>query len=157
MERSSDHHDLATALAEVRPAPRDAFVQDLDERVAAGFPRRSRVSRFPLAGWIGRSPMRLASVGAAVALASIVVATALIASSGSGSRPIAIDSGPTTSRPSVQGPAGTPQVAAPESSGRMQYSEVVPFAAVAGSSGSSRAVSPSAVHSSEAESGAEVN
>src|SRR5436305_754009 len=155
MERSSNH-EIAAALAEARPAPRQAFMQELDQRVAAGFPRRSRFSRFPLAGLAGRigarSPMRLSFVGAAVALAAIAVATAVIANSGSEPRPVAIDSGPTTSHPSVQGSEGAPQVAAPESSGGVQYSEVIPFAAEIGSSGSSRAVSPPAVHSSETES-----
>jgi hypothetical protein len=163
MERSRDHDKIAAALAEARPTPRDAFAEELDERVAAGFPRRSRVSRSPLAGLAdriaARSPMRLSFAATAVALAAIAVATTLIASSGSdpGSRPIAIDSGPTTPPPSVHGREGTSRAAAPESSGGVQYSEVIPFAAATGSSGSGRAVSPSGVHSSEAESGAEVD
>lgn len=160
MERSSNH-ELAAALAEARPAPRQAFMQELDQRVAAGFPRRSRFSRFPLAGLAGRrgtrSPMRLSFAGAAVALVAIAVATAVIANSGSEPRQIAIDSGPTTPHPSVQGSEDAPQVAAPESSGGVQYSEVIPFAAEIGSSGSSRAASPPVVHSSEIESLANAN
>ena len=158
MERSRDHDKIAAALAEARPAPRQAFAQELDQRVAAGFPRRSRFSRSPLAALadrIGeRSPMRLSFACAAVALVAIAVATAVIASSGSetGSGPIAIDSGSPAQRPSVQGSEAAPQVAAP-GSGSVQYSEVIPHAAATGSS-DSRAVSPPAVHSSEAESGA---
>lgn len=154
MERSRGHDEIATALAEARPVPRQDFAQELDQRVAEGFPRHSRVSRFPLAGLadrIGaRSPIRLSFAGAAVALVAIAVATVVIASSGSGSRRIAIDSGPTAPRPSARGSA----VAAPESSGSVQYSETVPRAAATESSSSSRAVSPPAVHSSEADSSA---
>src|SRR5256885_13143561 len=88
MERSSDHNDLATALAEVRPAPRDAFADELDKGVAAGFPRRSPHAGSPLAGlvsWIrGLPPKRLLFAGGATALAAIVITTALIASSGRG-------------------------------------------------------------------------
>jgi hypothetical protein len=164
MERSRDHNDLATALAEIRPVPRDAFVAELDERVAASFPRHSRFRRSPLAGLadrIGaRSPMRLSFAGAAVALVAIAVATIVIASSGSGSgsRTIAIDSNPAAPQPhGVQGSEVAPQVAAPHSSGSVQYSEVIPFAAATGSSGPGRAVSPSAVHSSKAESSAEAD
>ncbi len=158
MERSSDHDKIAAALAEARPAPRQAFAQELDQRVAAGFPRRSRFSRSPLAGLadrIGtRSPMRLSFAGAAVALVAIAVATVVIASSGPGSRPIAIDSGPTTPGPNAQSPEAVPPVAAPESSGSVQYSEVIPSAAASESSDLGRASNSAAAPSSEAEGGA---
>jgi hypothetical protein len=166
MERSRDHDKIATALAEARPAPRQAFAEELDQRVAAGFPRRSRVSRSPLAGlthWLGASsPMRLSFAGAAVALVAIAISTAVIANSGSESRPIAIDSGPITPRPSPQGTeAGTlPHVAgkgAPQiatgSSGGVQYSDALPQAAASESSAGQSSGS-SAVPSSEAASGA---
>jgi hypothetical protein len=166
MERSRDHDKIATALAEARPAPPKAFAQELDQRVAAGFPRRSRVSRSPLAGltqWLGaRSPMRLSFAGAAVALVAIAISTAVIANSGSGSRPIAIDSGPITPRPSAQGAEaiphvaakGAPHIVAPGSSGGVQYSDAVPQAAASESSANQTSGS-SAVHSSEAESSVE--
>ena len=159
MERSRDHDKIATALAEARPAPRQDFAQELDQRVAAGFPRRSRVSRSRLAGltqWLGaRSPMRLSFAGAAVALVAIAIATAVIANSGPGSRPIAIDSGPITPRPSAQGAEtiphlgakGAPHIAAPGSSGGVQYSDAVPQAAASESSANQTSGS-SAVHSS---------
>jgi hypothetical protein len=79
--------------------------------------------------------MRLSLAGAAVALLAIAVATVVIASSGSGSRPIAIDSGPTAPRPPAQGSKAVPPVVAPESSGGVQYSEVIPQAAGTESSG----------------------
>ncbi|HUC07573.1 MAG TPA: hypothetical protein VMR96_05745, partial [Solirubrobacterales bacterium] len=88
MERSSDHNDLATALAEARPVPRDAFARELDERVAAGFPRRSRLDGSPLAGlaaWVrALSPQRLLFAGGSAALAAIAIATVVVASSGPG-------------------------------------------------------------------------
>jgi hypothetical protein len=157
MERSKDHDEIAAALAQARPTLRQAFAEELDQRVAAGFPRRSRFSRSPLAGLADRfgvdSPRRLSFAGAAVALLAIAVATVVIASSGSGSRPIALDSGPTTPRPPAQGSQAVPPVAAPESSGGVQHSDVIPQAAATESSSSGRAVSPPAAHSSEAESG----
>jgi hypothetical protein len=168
MERSSDHNYLATALAEVRSAPRDAFAEELDERVAAGFPRRSRLSRSPLAGVARRigsgSPMRLSFSGAAAALVAIAIATVVIANSDSGSRPIAIDSGPTTPGPSAQGSEtvphaaakAVPHIAAPESSGSVQYSEVIPQVAASGSSAPNQAYG-SAMHSSKAESLADLS
>jgi hypothetical protein len=93
MERSSNHNDLATALAEVRPEPRDAFAEELDERVAAGFPRRSRLANSPLAGfaaWVrALSPQRLLFAGGSAALAAIAIATVVVASGPdrSGSQP----------------------------------------------------------------------
>src|SRR4051794_37777680 len=133
MERSKDHDEIAAALAEARPAPRQAFAQELDQRISAGFPRRSRFSRSPLASFArrigGRSPVRLAFAGASVALVAIAIAIAIIVGSDSGSRPIAIDSGPTAPRPSAQGSEvvphavakAAPPIAAPGSSGSVQY------------------------------------
>jgi hypothetical protein len=161
MERSSDHNDLATALAEARPTPRRDFARGLDERVAAGFPRRSRFSRSPLAGLAGRvgtrSPLRLSLAGAAAALVAIAIATVVVASSDSGSRPIAIYPGSPTPRPSAKDseavPHGAvkvvPHAATPGSSGSVQYSDVLPQVAATESSGSDQAVGSSAAHSSE--------
>jgi hypothetical protein len=88
MERSNEHSDLATALAEARPAPREDFTQELDERVAAGFPRRSRLSRTPLALLGDRvraiSLQRLLFAGGGAVLATIAIATVIVAGSGSG-------------------------------------------------------------------------
>jgi hypothetical protein len=88
MERSNDRNDLATALAEVRPAPRDAFAEELDERVAAGFPRRSRLDNSPLAGfaaWVrALSPQRLLFTGGTAALAAIAIVTVIVTSGNSG-------------------------------------------------------------------------
>ena len=94
MERSRDHDDIAIALAEARPAPRDAFAQELDKRVAAGFPRRSRFDSSPLAGFVAwvraLSPQRLLLAAGATALAIIAIATVVATTN---------DSGPSESRP----------------------------------------------------------
>src|SRR5262249_43966179 len=113
MERSSDHGDLATALAEARPTPREDFARRLDERVAAGFPRRSRSNGPPVSALADRlrlSPQRLLLSGAATALVAIAIVTVVIASDDSGSLPsqIALD------RPS------------PRRSGRIQDSQAPP-------------------------------
>jgi Domain of unknown function (DUF4349) len=88
MERSNDHGDLAAALAEVRPTPRAAFTEELDERAAAGFPRRSRLDNSPLAafaGWVrALSPQRLLFAGGTAALVAIAIATVVVASGNSG-------------------------------------------------------------------------
>jgi hypothetical protein len=131
MERSSDHNDLATTLAEVRPVPRAAFARELDERVAAGFPRRSRFDSSPLAAsaaWIrALSLRRLLFTGGAAALVAIVVATVVVANSDSGApkNPGVPESRPTGGLLSQFTPfsddssrsKAVPQAAAPESSG----------------------------------------
>src|SRR5690349_431138 len=86
MERSSEHRDLATALAEARPEAQEEFVRALDERVAAGFPRRSRPRGTPLSmirdHLLITGPGRLLFAGASAALAAIAVATVLVSNAG---------------------------------------------------------------------------
>jgi Domain of unknown function (DUF4349) len=83
MERSSDHSDLATALAETRPAPSEDFARKLDKRVAAGFPRRSRPRDTPLSllrdHLLVSGPGRLLFAGGGVVLVTIAVATVILA------------------------------------------------------------------------------
>lgn len=88
MERSSEYHDLAAALAELRPAPEARFTVDLDRRVATGFPGRSRFGARPL-GVLGNrlrdmAPRRLLFAGSGAVLAAVVVATVIVAGSDSG-------------------------------------------------------------------------
>jgi hypothetical protein len=121
MERSSDHNDLATALAEVRPAPRDAFAEELDERVAAGFPRRSRFSAAPLSRLGGRVralfPQRLFFAAGSAALTAIVIATVIVTGSNSGSGPVALDSSSQAPQPDVRYSDRLRGTAAPDSPG----------------------------------------
>lgn len=93
MERSDDHGNLATALAEARPAPQEDFVRELDERVAAGFPRRSHPSHTRLEDLLdyirGLSPQHLLLSSGAAALATIAIATVIVAGNDAGHpRPI---------------------------------------------------------------------
>lgn len=76
MDSSRDDTTVGAALAELRPAPRPEFAAELDERVAAGFPRRSRLGA--LVERMRAMPPRrvLLPVGAAAILA-VVVAGAL--------------------------------------------------------------------------------
>jgi hypothetical protein len=90
MERSSEYGDLAAALAEARPTPREGFAKELDERVAAGFPRRSRFNRTPLSVFANRlsgfSPQRLIFAAGTGVLATIAIATVIVASQSPSSR-----------------------------------------------------------------------
>lgn len=115
MERSSEHGDLAALLAEARPIPHEDFVKELDERVAAGFPRRSRLDGSPLAGfaeWVrALSPQRLL-VSGAVALLVIAVVTVAMTN---------INSSPSEERSS-----GTLSLLNPTGPGDSSDSEVAP-------------------------------
>jgi hypothetical protein len=116
MERSRDYEDLALALAEVRPAPRAEFAAELDELVAAGFPRKSRFGHLQTiaARARGVAPQRLLVASGATALAAIAIATVVISNTGSDPAPIALE------------PHSTRQASEP---GGVQYSEALPQAA----------------------------
>jgi Domain of unknown function (DUF4349) len=95
MERSEEYQDLALALAELRPEPRLEIAQELDERVAAGFPRRPRLGGSRLGALGDRvreiSSQRLLFAGGGTALAAIAAATVIVAGSNPGP-PTAFDS-----------------------------------------------------------------
>jgi hypothetical protein len=79
---------LIAELQALRPTPRPAFTAELDERAAAGFPRRSR--RSPLARLaeclrVG-GPRRLLIPIGGLAVLAIAVATAVLAVGNGGSR-----------------------------------------------------------------------
>lgn len=97
MERFDDRGELVTALAEARPAPRSEFAQELDERVAAGFPRRSRLSATPLGLLVDRvreiAPQRLLFAGGGAVLATIAIATVVVAVNDSERPPVAVEQG----------------------------------------------------------------
>jgi hypothetical protein len=84
MESFRDDEKLAEALSALRPAPSTAFAAELDERVAAGFPRPERSEEAPLA-WLGAhlrslKPRQLLLPSAATAVLAIAVVTAVVAS-----------------------------------------------------------------------------
>jgi hypothetical protein len=137
MERSREHDDLATALAEVRPAPRQTFTEELDERAAAGFPRRSWLDGTALAGLVeqlrGLAPQRLLFAGGIGALAAIAIATVRVTNLNSGSGPVALDSRPqnAATRSQESSAVGSEKVpATPSGSGSsgVQFSDSVPLA-----------------------------
>ncbi len=154
MERSRDHDEIATALAEVRPAPRDAFTQELDERVGADFPRRRRLGNSPLASFAGRvraiAPQRLLFAGGTAALAAIAIATVVVASNDPNPQRVQI----ALDHPNPTDAGGEGRAAHAQADG-VQYSEVIPRAAAPESSGLDRASNSAAAPSSEAESGVE--
>jgi hypothetical protein len=94
MDRFDDDTMLAELreLRELRPKPRPEFTAELDERAAAGFPRRPNPSKsvtpFTLLAehWRDLSPRRRLMPVLAVAFAALVVATAVVAISGSGTK-----------------------------------------------------------------------
>jgi Domain of unknown function (DUF4349) len=89
MKPFRDDADLAAELRALRPAPRPAFAAELDERAAAGFPRRSWLHGSAPAGAGERlralSPRRLILSTGAGALAAIAVATVVVVGTESGS------------------------------------------------------------------------
>ena len=83
MEPFRDDKDLAAELRALRPEPRPEFTAKLDERAAAGFPRRSAHSGGTLAGLFSRlravPPRRLALSAGTTALVAIAIATVVVA------------------------------------------------------------------------------
>jgi hypothetical protein len=76
---------LIADLRALRPAPRPEFAAELDQRAAAGFPRRSRLPmKSPPVFWTAlrnkgpAQPKRLLLAAGGFALAAIVVATVLV-------------------------------------------------------------------------------
>ena len=79
--RFRDDNRLTPRRAALRPAPRIAFAAELDERVAAGFPRRRarrRRWRSSAARLRAMKPRQLLLPAAAAALVAIVVATVVV-------------------------------------------------------------------------------
>jgi len=83
MEPFRDDNDLTAELRALRPTPAPEFAAALDERAAAGFPRRSarpgsHLNR--LSAWLrALPPQRLALTAGATALAAVAIATAVVA------------------------------------------------------------------------------
>lgn len=90
-----DDDTLFAELRELRPKPRPEFAAQLDERAAAGFPRRSTPYTSPaalVADWWRHLSLRSRLIpAAAVALVAVAVATAVIATDGGGGNGAAED------------------------------------------------------------------
>lgn len=100
-----DRFDDDTLLAELRalrPTPRPEFTAELDERAAAGFPRRSSASATPFAAladrWRALTPRRRLIPVLGVAVAVLVVATAVVGIVGSRSTRLNVDESRTLSQ-----------------------------------------------------------
>lgn len=76
---------LIADLQALRPTPRPQFAAELDERAAAGFPRRSRARRLSLARLRSLEPRRALVVASGTAIALIAIATAVAISNQGGS------------------------------------------------------------------------
>ncbi len=91
---------FAAELRALRPTPRPEFTAELDERAAAGFPRRpddggGKSWWERLRAWFaGLTPRRALVPGGAFALVAVVIATAVVAisNSGGGSGDVAVTS-----------------------------------------------------------------
>jgi hypothetical protein len=111
MEPLRDDDRLAAELRALRPEPRPEFTAELDERAAAGFPRRSRLPRLSFSRLRGVPRRRMLVPAGGVALVAIAITTGVIASSSSqrGSESLsAVESRDAASAPRPEGTAESP-------------------------------------------------
>src|SRR6476646_3540057 len=79
METPRDRDDrLAEDLRALRPKPRPEFTAKLDQRAAAGFPRRTRLPRIPFGPVRAFPRRRLVLAGGAFAIFAVLLASTLI-------------------------------------------------------------------------------
>jgi hypothetical protein len=133
-----DDAELADALREIRPTPRPEFAAGLDARVASRFRSESRRSsaasriRARLASTPSR---RLIAPAGALAVAAVVIATAVVATTESGRRtPIAspVETRPIPSRPEAAAGAAESAGTSSEASSQTVPLDSGPYAAHAG-------------------------
>ncbi|MGN6216796.1 MAG: DUF4349 domain-containing protein [Solirubrobacterales bacterium] len=139
----SPRDDQLTAdLRALRPTPRPEFTAELDQRAAAGFPRRSRLrSKGAPAIWTAMRnkrpghPKGLLLAGGGVALAAIAVATVLVVSSQDEPAHHVVAQAVERAKPKQSfdgsGPYGRPSkspVAGGPEAGGVQYETAVPAA-----------------------------
>jgi hypothetical protein len=87
METPRDRDDqLAAELRALRPTPRPRFTAELDERAAAGFPRRSRLPRISLERLRAVPPRRILIPAGGLAVLTIAAVTAVVATNESEDR-----------------------------------------------------------------------
>lgn len=104
---------LAADLRALRPAPRPEFAAELDQRAAAGFPRRSHWRWTPFERLRSMQPRKLLIPAGGIAVVAIALVTAVVAIEGGGG------SSPETSRrlmqePNLSVPAPDPEIAKPQ-------------------------------------------
>src|SRR3954468_20136876 len=83
MEPNRDDQLIADLQA-LRPTPRPQFAAELDDRAAAGFPRRSRLPRLSVDRLRALPLRRMLLPAGGLAVASVAVATVLVLASGGG-------------------------------------------------------------------------
>jgi hypothetical protein len=95
MEPLRDDQLIADLLT-LRPAPRPQFSAELDERAAAGFPRRSRLPRVPVHRLGAIRPRRLLLSTGTAAVAAIAITTVIVIGSQGGWSPATTSPSPTS-------------------------------------------------------------
>jgi hypothetical protein len=116
METPRDRDDqLVAELRALRPTPQPQFTAELDERAAAGFPRRSRLPRFSFSRLRAVPARRLLLPAGGLAVLAIVIATAAIATRDTQDTPSVGDSFLSLSAPESE--SDSPPAAAPEFAG----------------------------------------
>lgn len=147
METPRDRDDqMAADLRALRPKPRPEFTAELDERAAAGFPRRSGLPRLSFGPLRAIPARRLALAGGGFALFAIIVAsTLLVANQGETERQgnLALlepkrESATSAPEPPDKAAAGVDQSPQEEAS-EVQYATDLPTVASEESSGTSSA------------------
>lgn len=125
---------LSADLQALRPKPRPEFTAELDERAAAGFPRRSRLPRVSFGPLRAFPPRRLALAGGAFALFAIVLASALVLANQRGSEPqdnlalLEPHSKPATLSPEPPDRATAGDTSSSQESSGVQYGTEIPTA-----------------------------
>jgi hypothetical protein len=149
MEPHRDDQLVAT-LESLRPEPAPEFAAKLDERAAAGFPRRPRGSESPLRQGMARlratPPRRFLLPAGGIALTAIVVATAVVAASSGGGASYSTD---TTSSSMASNEAGVelhdgsgPRLAKPAPAVKAADGALRESSAASASAGSAAASAP---------------
>jgi hypothetical protein len=132
---------LAADLRALRPTPRPEFAAELDERAAAGFPRRSHWRWTPFERLRSMQPRKLLIPAGGLAVLAIAVATAVTMSSDGGNSTADL----AVLRPGeeVEKPAGgaPSHESSPSGSASAEYSSVVPAPTSAAGSASAGAES----------------
>jgi len=132
---------LAADLRALRPAPRPEFAAELDQRAAAGFPRRTHWRWTPFERLRSIQPRKLLIPAGGVAILAIAVTTALVAMQDTQSQ--------TTLSIDRDGSGGASQPAHPGS----DYEQLVPAQQAAGPEAEGEAAGGSATQDSAASAG----
>lgn len=149
---------LAEELRAMRPTPRPEFTAELDERAAAGFPRRSRLPRISFPRLASIKPRRLLLPAGGLAVAAIAIATVVVSTNesgtdetgGGGSGGVAFSGQEQLVVPASKAPADPSRSAAPEESAAAEEQGEVQFEAEAPTAPSGNAASAGGPTSSDA-------